>query len=256
MVLAALHSSYDCVFLQMTDSGTRPRVPESIQCRLCLEVCKRGVSLPCCSTIACRACATKRITTTRTCWGCGQSTSTAALVNNEQLRQNVEKFNKGDWEPCGEEQDNNSDKEDLQPPAKRLRAEGEEKRHEGGESGGDVEGEEAESGITLQIMQERNIEFDKFLLPQERSCKQLRVGAQLELVFQFTQAGALCLLCSLQLAEEVQIKEHLIDSHPKEFGNLKIVLRDDHESAIEWIKKAIKSEFIYQRDKTFPVEVK
>ena len=40
-------------------------IPESIKCKLCGEVCKRGVSLGCCDTIACRSCATKSITTTR-----------------------------------------------------------------------------------------------------------------------------------------------------------------------------------------------
>ena len=28
-------------------------IPESIKCKLCGEVCKRGVSLGCCDTIAC-----------------------------------------------------------------------------------------------------------------------------------------------------------------------------------------------------------
>ena len=85
--------------LQMTES--KPSIPGSIKCRLCGEVCRRGVSLPCCQTISCRSCATKSLTTTRTCWSCGLPTNTSDLVNNEQLRQNVERFNKGEWESGG-----------------------------------------------------------------------------------------------------------------------------------------------------------
>ena len=225
-------------------TNTKARVPASIRCRLCGEACKRGVSLACCSTISCRACATKSITTVRTCWGCGQTTSTAALVNDEQLRLNVERFNKGDWVPTEEElreeegeTSNTTDDNGLQPSAKKARVE---------ETG----------GVTLQVMQERNTEFDRHLLPLERSCKELRFGAQLELIFQFNNSEATCLLCSESLADNLLIKNHLVDSHQKEFGNLKIVLREDNESTLDWISKAIQSEFLYQTEKIFPVEIK
>jgi len=227
-----------------SEMSTKARVPASIRCRLCGEACKRGVSLACCSTISCRACATKSITTIRTCWGCGQTTSTAALVNDEQLRQNVERFNKGDWVPTEEElQDeeaetsNTAEDNGVQPPAKKGRM-------------------EDTGAVTLQMMQDRNTEFDRYLLPLERSCKELRFGAQLELIFQFNNSDATCQLCSEALADDLQIKNHLIGSHQKEFGNLKIVLREDHESTLDWISKAIQSEFIYQTEKIFPVEVK
>ena len=228
----------------------KARVPASIRCRLCGEVCKRGVSLPCCSTIACRACATKSITTVRTCWGCGQTTSTAALVNDQQLRQNVERFNKGDWVPTEEElreeegeTSSTLDDNEVQPPTKKARLE---------DAGG------GGAGVTLQMMEARNTEFDRHLLPLERSCKELRFGAQLELIFQFNNSQATCLLCSPSepLPDDLHIKNHLVDSHQKEFGNLKIVLREDHESSLEWISKAIQSEFLYQTEKIFPVEVK
>ena len=223
----------------------KSRVPPSIRCRLCGEACKRGVSLACCSTISCRACATKSITTVRTCWGCGQTTSTAALVNDEQLRLNVERFNKGEWVPTEEELREEEEREasdnvndnGLQPPAKKARVE---------ENG----------GVTLQMMEARNTEFDRHLLPQERSCKELRFGAQLELIFQFNNSEATCLLCSQSLLDNLQIRNHLVNHHRKEFGNLKIVLREDHEGTLDWISKAIQSEFLYQTDKIFPVEVK
>ena len=224
-------------------TNTRARVPRSIQCRICSEPCKRGVSLPCCSTISCRACATKSITTTRTCWSCGQATNTQALVNDEQLRQNVERFNKGEWVPSEQEETNqNCDNGDLAPPAKKFRGEEEDNC-------------ETEAGLTLQMMMERNSEFDQFLLPQERECKQLRVGALLELIFQFSEMGATCLLCEEWLSGEEEISQHLIDCHPREFSNLKVVLRYDNESTIQWISKAIQSEFLYQTEKIFPIEV-
>merc|ERR1711953_1538752 len=128
---------------ESVEMDCKSRVPPSIRCRLCGEACKRGVSLACCSTISCRACATKSITTVRTCWGCGQTTSTAALVNDEQLRQNVERFNKGDWVPTEEElqeeeaeTSNTPDENGVQPPAKKARV-------------------EDTGGVTLQMMQER-----------------------------------------------------------------------------------------------------
>ena len=225
----------------------KPSVPASIQCRLCGEVCRRGVSLSCCRTISCRSCATKSITSTRTCWSCGLPTNTSDLVNNEQLRQNVERFNKGEWDAGGLEEEVTEDargeeeiknSEEEGPAAKKMRCSGE------------------ESGISLTIMQERNTEFDKFLLPEERSCIQLRVGAQLELIFEFSKTGATCMLCDLELSEELMIRDHLVDSHPTEFGNLKTVLRDEEdEKTIEWVSQAIKSEFLYLSEKIFPVEV-
>merc|ERR1712062_867404 len=132
----------------------------------------------------------------------------------------------------GEEEGATSDTIDdngLEPAAKRARAE---------ETG----------GVTLEMMQARNTEFDRHLLPLERSCKELRFGAQLELIFQFNNSQATCLLCSPSepLPDDLHIKNHLVDSHQKEFGNLKIVLREDHESSLEWISKAIQSEFLYQ----------
>jgi hypothetical protein len=34
---------------------------EALACGVCGEMCKRGVSLPCCGAQACRACATKQV---------------------------------------------------------------------------------------------------------------------------------------------------------------------------------------------------
>merc|ERR1712115_638811 len=98
--------------------------------------------------------------------------------------------------------------------------------------------------VSLQMMEARNIEFDEYLLAQERACKELRFGAQLELIFQFSQSEATCLLCSEQLTDYQNIKNHLVESHQKEFGNMKIVLKEDHKSTLEWISKAIQSEFL------------
>merc|ERR1712062_921617 len=140
----------------------------------------------------------------------------------------------------GEEERATSDTIDdngVEPPAKKARAE---------ETG----------GVTLHMMQARNTEFDRHLLPLERSCKELRFGAQLELIFQFNNSEATCLLCNQSQLDNLQIRNHLVDCHQKEFGNLKIVLREDHEGSLDWISKAIQSEFLYQTEKIFPVEVK
>ena len=64
-------------------------------CSLCGEVMKRGVGLSCCSVTACRACAVKKITSTRSCWSatCSrQNIGTDSVVNNDMLRDAVEHF--------------------------------------------------------------------------------------------------------------------------------------------------------------------
>ena len=35
--------------------------------QVCKEICKRGVYLPCCGTQACRACATKQVSSVHRC---------------------------------------------------------------------------------------------------------------------------------------------------------------------------------------------
>ena len=38
------------------------KIGSVLKCNLCGEICKRGVTLPCCAVAACRACAVKKLT--------------------------------------------------------------------------------------------------------------------------------------------------------------------------------------------------
>jgi len=65
-----------------------------IKCGLCKEICRRGVKLDCCDARACRACAVKEITLTRTCWACPTLgvDLTENMVNDDVLRSAVDQF--------------------------------------------------------------------------------------------------------------------------------------------------------------------
>merc|ERR1711874_807506 len=68
---------------------------EVLKCMVCEEVCKRGVTLPCCGSAACRGCAVKKIPVNRGCWveGCEKKGVTSEeLVNDEELREAVKYF--------------------------------------------------------------------------------------------------------------------------------------------------------------------
>ena len=59
-------------------------------CTLCGKTCKRAAVLSCCglASQACRSCAVKRITESRTCWSCDKpGLSTQQLVNCKELRE-------------------------------------------------------------------------------------------------------------------------------------------------------------------------
>jgi len=68
-----------------------------ISCQICKDVCKRGVSVKCCGTRACRACATKQVTSNRFCWNnaCRVPMKTDDLVNDESLRTAVNNVKAG-----------------------------------------------------------------------------------------------------------------------------------------------------------------
>jgi len=70
---------------------------ELLKCVVCQEICKRGVTMPCCGVAACRGCATKKITGSRGCWMecCGQAgVKTEELVNDMVLREAIDGFKK------------------------------------------------------------------------------------------------------------------------------------------------------------------
>ena len=165
-------------------------IPEKIKCRLSGEVCKRGVRVGCCNTIASRyisgfiyslenfncqwfyrSAATKYVTTNRTCWNesCKTEVSTGDLINDENLRAQVERFNKG------EEVDETvlsdiivkAGKENTEePPVKKI------KQNNVSQSQNKTNKQsKPRKRVTLGMMKERNAEFDKYLLPEEKSCQ-------------------------------------------------------------------------------------
>jgi len=82
---------------------TEPNPPclkgsQSLLCSICCELCKRGVSMPCCDAKACRYCAVKNLTdyvanVERKCWNCSQaSVATKDLVVDESLREAIREF--------------------------------------------------------------------------------------------------------------------------------------------------------------------
>lgn len=68
---------------------------EILKCPVCEEVCKRGVTLPCCGAWACRGCAVKQVAVKRGCWLVGCETigiTNEDLKNDELLRGAVDQF--------------------------------------------------------------------------------------------------------------------------------------------------------------------
>jgi len=63
-----------------------------LSCQICNDLCKRAVSVKCCGARACRACATKKVTSSRFCWNvcCRVPLTTDALQNDDDLRTGVE----------------------------------------------------------------------------------------------------------------------------------------------------------------------
>jgi len=63
-----------------------------LSCQICNDLCKRAVSVKCCGARACRARATKKVTSSRFCWNvcCRVPLTTDALQNDDDLRTGVE----------------------------------------------------------------------------------------------------------------------------------------------------------------------
>ena len=66
-----------------------------VSCDICQNICRRAVSLPCCQSQACRACAVKGITTYKSCWGCQKSAVTSDLKIELGLREAVKVISSG-----------------------------------------------------------------------------------------------------------------------------------------------------------------
>jgi len=110
--------------------------------------------------------------------------------------------------------------------------------------------------VSLQMMKERNEEFEAKMNSVEKASKELRFGAQLELMFFFDKTEASCKLCGDQFNSEKLTLSHLQQNHKTEYGHIKTVLSPpDNNMLTLCLQKALKSEFLFARDQIFPVPV-
>jgi hypothetical protein len=78
------------------------RVPPTLACSLCRNVCRRGMRVVCGPAVVCWGCAVKEINTSRSCWMCGEKeiTTESHLVKDPVLRAFVDQFvNTGKLDP-------------------------------------------------------------------------------------------------------------------------------------------------------------
>jgi len=240
-------------------------IPESIKCGICADACKRGVKTPCCSAIACRACATKSITRNKLCWNqsCAKAMRTSDLINDEALRDAVDKFQTERKQGAAKQKELQDQEQEENKTINKSVVQAEEKEEQKSASNG-TNNEKSDNvikptiikEISLIQMLERNEEFNKCMMPDERSCNELRYGAMLELMFDFQFDKAVCLLCSESVKSEFMILKHIQLKHKKEYDQMKTVLKTTNLNTLNmFIHKAIRSEFLYQQKKIFPIEI-
>jgi len=118
------------------------------------------------------------------------------------------------------------------------------------------ETESMNMGVSLAKMRERNSEFERCMSPVERACKELRFGAQLELMLKFETNRARCLMCGKTLGTEFLIMKHLQLKHKDEYERLRTVLEIPNMNTLNmFVHKAIRSEFLFQQKEVFPIPV-
>jgi len=255
--------------VRMADNNSDGVVPAALQCGICSQLCKRGVKLACCGAVGCRSCATKTITRDKKCWSCGSEALSKDLLNDESLRLGVEKFQKGEWkEEDGEKQIGNpglknEEQEFIRSAEDEIKAKAAKKAASKRELPDcEVKGSAVKKAnltlteVTLQMMRDRNEEFEAKMNNVERASKELRYGAQLELMYYFDKTEASCKICGDQLNSEKLTLSHLQQKHKVEYNNLKTVLSPpDNNMLTLCLQKALKSEFIFAREQIFPVPV-
>jgi len=284
-------------------------IPKSIQCGICSKVCKRGVKVECCSSKACRSCATQHVTRYKVCWAtaCGVKTRTGDLVNYEELREDVDKYlKKGkkiglDKEGMNKKEETGSDEaiigrtvvkdiladlinesiktvahldhnhnvaakesimseseEDVEFIVVRAAVSGEEMSKELTKRFAALESEivPMNMGVSLTKMLDRNAEFDRCMSPVEKESKELRFGAQLELLLMFEKDHARCLMCGQLLDTDFLILKHIQLKHKQEYGQLKTVFQVTNMNTLNMLlHKAIRSEFLFLQNHIFPIPV-
>ena len=111
-------------------------------------------------------------------------------------------------------------------------------------------------GVSLAKMLDRNAEFDRCMSPVEKESKELRFGAQLELLLMFEKDHAKCLMCGQLLDTDFLILKHIQLKHKQEYGQLKTVFQVTNMNTLNMLlHKAIRSEFLFQQNHIFPIPV-
>jgi len=276
---------------------------EGVLCGMCGEVCKRGVRLGCCSSIGCRACATKFITREKKCWnsGCEALITTKDLINDDALRARVDAFlakknqveaeakkaeeeRKRAEESKVEEERRKKEAAEREAAEAARKAEEEAKRKKEAARKAEEESKRkkeeerlrlentkkpsqnsipnvtnnhgSEGSLTIDMMRQRNEEFDLKLTHIERKCNELRYGAQLELMFTFGDKKASCRLCGQELQGDFVVLKHVQMKHKDIYQDMKTVLGAPNLNGLNLcLHKAIKAEFTFAQKQIFPCPV-
>ena len=86
--------------------------------------------------------------------------------------------------------------------------------------------------------------------------QELRVGAQLELMFEFdSSGGAQCLVSGEYLESQDRVVAHLSQRLSTEYDHMKSVLSLETEDIGEVVTRSLKAEFLYATDQIFPCKV-
>jgi len=115
---------------------------------------------------------------------------------------------------------------------------------------------EMKTHITVDMIKSRNKEFDQKLNEVERGSKELRYGAQLELLFTFSESKARCRVCRQELSGDFMVLKHIQMKHKEVYNNIKVVLGAPNMNSLDLcLHKAIKSEFMFAQQDVFPCPV-
>ena len=203
-------------------------------CFICGKLCKKGVKLICCGVQGCLSCVTETVLTNKKCWGCSEEVTTEDIVGYLTLRMRIEKFHKGEYPDSNNNTDTETDSETED----------------------ETESEDETEVVTLRMMMNRNSDFDTNMNAEERSCEELRMAAQLELLFNFQEADAtcgmthaVCLLCGkITISEEIAQK-HLQQRHNQQIENMKIAIGFRCDRMMHaCLKSSLKAEFLFVKN--------
>jgi len=124
-------------------------------------------------------------------------------------------------------------------------------------SNGEYEVKGSSLVVTMNMMRRRCEEFEEYLTPIERTCEELRYGAQLELLFTFEARNARCRLCGTTLNNGFVVLKHIQMKHKDVYGSLKTILNAPSFKVLDTgLLKCIQAEFVFAKDSKYPCEVK